>query len=110
MPAEGKKSVAAELRSRYPAAAWLAGPTLHHTTDSVSHDWWLVDGTSLLPALLVRDIRLLGHFLNWNLVDSLLPRGRFLIVQCRMWSTAAVPSLGRASAWWILGLAFMLFA
>ena len=55
MPAEGKKSTAADLRAAFPEAAWLAGPQLHQTHRQIAHRWlYLDDPSSWQKTLLVR--------------------------------------------------------
>lgn len=54
MPAEGKKNVAAELRSLCPDATWLAGASLHQAQAAIRHAWRPVDEGTWLPELKVR--------------------------------------------------------
>ena len=59
MPAEGKKSTAADLRAAYPEAAWLAGPQLHQTQRQIEHRWIYIDDPSAWHNTLL--VRLLPH-------------------------------------------------
>lgn len=43
MPAEGERSVGAELAARFPEAAWLAGKQLHQSKRAVDHGWRRVE-------------------------------------------------------------------
>lgn len=43
MPAEGERSVGAEIAERFPDAVWLAGLQLHQSKRSVEHVWRRVD-------------------------------------------------------------------
>ena len=55
MPAEGERSVGAELAARFPEAAWLAGRQLHQSKRAVEHGWRLVrDEAHRARALQVR--------------------------------------------------------
>lgn len=54
MPAEGKKNVAADLRSLFPDATWLAGASLHQTQAAIAHDWRPVDERTWLSELQAR--------------------------------------------------------
>ena len=59
MPAEGKKSTAADLRAAFPEAAWLAGPQLHQTQRQIAHRWlYLEDPSAWQKTLLVRQLLL----------------------------------------------------
>lgn len=44
MPAEGERSVGAEIAARFPQAAWLAGRQLHQSKRAVEHAWRRVEG------------------------------------------------------------------
>ena len=46
MPAEGKKSTAADLRAAFPDAVWLAGPQLHRPQRQIAHSWLYLDDPS----------------------------------------------------------------
>lgn len=39
MPAEGERSVGAEIAARFPDATWLAGKQLHQSKRAVQHSW-----------------------------------------------------------------------
>ena len=54
MPADGGKSVAADLRARFPAAAWLSGTSLHHAHSAVRFTWRCVDDSTWLSSLQAR--------------------------------------------------------
>lgn len=56
MPADGGKSVAAELRARFPAAAWLSGASLHHAHSAVRFSWRCVDDSTWLSSLQARPL------------------------------------------------------
>lgn len=43
MPAEGERSVGAELAARFPEATWLAGRQLHQSKRALQHSWREVD-------------------------------------------------------------------
>lgn len=43
MPAEGERSVGAELAARFPDATWLAGRQLHQSKRALQHSWRQVD-------------------------------------------------------------------
>ena len=54
MPAEGKKSTAAELREAFPDAVWLSGTALHRAQRRVWHRWLHVGRDEWEDALVVR--------------------------------------------------------
>lgn len=43
MPAEGERSVGAEIAARFPQAAWLAGRQLHQSKRALEHAWRRVE-------------------------------------------------------------------
>ncbi|PRW20256.1 DEAD-box ATP-dependent RNA helicase 22 [Chlorella sorokiniana] len=43
MPAEGERSVGAELATRFPDATWLAGRQLHQSKRALQHSWRQVE-------------------------------------------------------------------
>ena len=52
MPREGGKSVAADLRKRFPDMEWLQGAELHHSKAGVEHAWVALDGPDdVVPAV-----------------------------------------------------------
>jgi hypothetical protein len=55
MPAEGKKSTAAELRAAFPEAVWVSGARLHRPQRRVRHRWVPVGPGDWEAALVVRD-------------------------------------------------------
>ncbi len=71
MPAEGKKNVAADLRSLFPDATWLAGASLHQAQAAIRHAWRPVDDGTWLPELKVRVWRWFSAI--WKLARWLSP-------------------------------------
>jgi hypothetical protein len=70
MPREGKKSVTANLRRRYPDAVWLQGAELHRSKSGVVHEWApLATPAAVVPAVItaIREQQMrdqgLGHTL-----------------------------------------------
>jgi hypothetical protein len=52
MPREGGKSVAEDLRRRFPAAVWLQGAELHHSKAGTTHEWApLATPQDIVPAV-----------------------------------------------------------
>jgi hypothetical protein len=64
MPAEGERSVGAEIAARFPEAAWLSGRQLHQSKRAVSHEWRRVEGpqqrAAALREVLAADTELRG--------------------------------------------------
>ena len=53
MPREGGKSVADDLRQRFPAMQWLQGRELHASKGTVGHTWIpLVRAADVAPAVI----------------------------------------------------------
>ena len=53
MPREGGKSVADDLRKRYPSMQWLQGCELHRSKAAVRHEWLPLDrADDVAPAVI----------------------------------------------------------